>query len=362
MQLVTRTELAHCPYWQQAFAHEHKDHRYYEIVEDTIRQGFDYRYFIIKDAGGTVRSIQPCFMLDQDLFQGAGAPLRRIAGVIRRVWPRFMRLRTLMIGCAAGEGQLDAGGRSNPAVLQSWASAINAQAQEQRTPLIVLKEFPARYRSVLGCFVRTGFTCIPSFPMTRLNINYASFDDYMIRALSSKTRKDLRKKFRIAARFPPIEMSIVDDVSDVIEEIYPLYLSVYQRSEFRFEKLTREYFCRLAQEMPDKVRFFIWRQQGRVIAFSLCMVQSQTLHAEYLGLDYRVALDIHLYHYVFRDVVVWAMANGYRTFRSSGLNYDPKLHLKSPIGAARPVCPAYVAHPQCDLEAASSNIGTDPQR
>jgi len=27
--------------------------------------------------------------------------------------------------------------------------------------------------------------------------------------------------------------------------------------------------------------------------------------------------------------VTWAIANGYKNFRSSGLNYDPKLHLRS---------------------------------
>lgn len=81
--------------------------------------------------------------------------------------------------------------------------------------------------------------------------------------------------------------------------------------------------------MPDKVRYFIWRQDGRLVAFSLCMVEGDDIYAEYLGLDYTLALKLHLYHYAFRDVVSWAMANGYKNFRSSGLNYDPKLHLRA---------------------------------
>src|SRR5262249_34374282 len=46
------------------------------------------------------------------------------------------------------------------------------------------------------------------------------------------------------------------------------------------------------------------------------------------GLDYSVALRLHLYHYVFRDLVNWGISNGYKSFQSSGLNYDPKLHLR----------------------------------
>jgi hypothetical protein len=58
------------------------------------------------------------------------------------------------------------------------------------------------------------------------------------------------------------------------------------------------------------------------------MVHGDAIYAEYIGLDYNVALDLHLYHYVFRDMVGWAIANGYKWLRGSGLNYDPKLHLR----------------------------------
>src|SRR4029077_16099419 len=64
------------------------------------------------------------------------------------------------------------------------------------------------------------------------------------------------------------------------------------------------------------------------------------MHAEYLGLDYSVALRLHLYHYVFRDLVRWGIANGYKWLQSSGLNYDPKLHLRYQL---RPV-DLYVKH------------------
>jgi Peptidogalycan biosysnthesis/recognition len=328
VELVSRAALAHDPHWKQAFGHERKDHRYYEIVEDTIRQGFDYRYFVVRDSGG-VQAIQPCFLLDQDLLQGTGPRIQGVVERVRRLWPRFMRVRTLMVGCSAGEAHIDADDSPGQALMETLSASIVEHSRQQRAALIVLKEFPARYRAVFDCFRLRGFTRIPSLPMTRLDIAYASFDDYMNRALSSKTRKDLRKKFRIAERSPAIEMSVVDDVSMVIDDVYPLYLAVYERSSLRFEKLTKDYFCRLGQLMPEKVRFFIWRQDGRIIAFALCMTQDDAIYAEYLGLDYEVALKLHLYHYVFRDVVVWAMANGYRSFHSSGLNYDPKLHLKS---------------------------------
>ena len=48
----------------------------------------------------------------------------------------------------------------------------------------------------------------------------------------------------------------------------------------------------------------------KAVAFGECIVHGDTMYAEYLGLDYSVALQLHLYHYVFRDLVRWGMANG----------------------------------------------------
>jgi Peptidogalycan biosysnthesis/recognition len=329
VSVVSRRQLENCSHWRRSFASQHKDCRYYEIVEDTIHPEFDYRYFVIRDHQGEIQAIQPFFILDQDTLAGIQPNFGRLIDAIRRRWPRFMFMKTMMVGCAAGEAHLDDGDDSvRAAAARSLASAIMGHARALGARLIVLKEFPDQYRDALSCFVRGGFTRIPSMPHTRLNIAYADFDDYMQSALNSATRRKLRKKFKAAESGAPIELCVTNDVTSIIDEIYPLYLQVYERSKLRFEKLTKGYFCDLGTAMPDRVRFFVWRRQAKAVALGVCMVHGDTLFAEYLGLDYSVALDLHLYHYVFRDLVRWAIANGCAWFQSTGLNYDPKLHLR----------------------------------
>jgi len=233
-----------------------------------------------------------------------------------------------MVGCVAGEGHLDGDEAGNNARVELLASTIAEHTHGFGARLIVFKEFPARYRSALDCLIDHGFTRIPSLPMTRLCIDYENFEDYAKHALNSATRKKLRKKFEATARASPLELSIINDATPVIAQVYPLYLQVYKRSKLHFEKLTEQYFCDLGRRMGDKVRFFLWRQGGRIVAFTTCIVHGDAIYAEYIGLDYDVALDLHLYHYAFRDMVSWAIANGYKWFCSSGLNYDPKLHLR----------------------------------
>jgi len=329
IEICSRAELARYRHWQRAFANRRKDHRYYEVVEDTIRQGFDYRYFVIKDARGGVRAVQPFFILDQDLLAGLHPKIRAAADVVRGLWPRFMKMRALMVGCAAGEGHIDgtdgaAAGR-NAGIL---AAGIRGRARDLDVGLIVLKEFPAMYREPLEPFLDAGFVRFPSLPMVRLNIDYGSFEEYMRKALSANMRRNLRKKFKAAARAAPIEMSLIDDVAPVVDDACRLYLQVFERSKFRFEKLSREYFCGLARRMPDRTRFFAWRQRGRMVAFAMCIVHQDTISFEYLGLDYRIALDVHLYHYVIRDLLNWAMARDYKWVSSTAVNYDPKYHLR----------------------------------
>jgi hypothetical protein len=329
VEVISRRQVRYCRHWQQAFALQHKDHRYYEVVDDTIHPEFDYLYFAVRNSRGEIRAIQPFFILDQDIVAGARPHFGRLIDLVRREWPRFMYMKTMMVGCVAGEAHLDGGNDAvRAANAELLAGTITKHACALRVRLIVLKEFPKEYREALSCFVRAGFTRVPSMPLTQLNIAYSSFEHYTQSALNSATRSKLRRKFKATELDMSINLSVSNDISPIVDEIYPLYLNVYERSKLHFERLTKEYFCRLGQTMPDRVRFFVWRRGGKAVAFGECMVHGDTMFAEYLGLDYNVALKLHLYHYVFRDLVRWGIANGYKWFQSNGLNYDPKLHLR----------------------------------
>jgi hypothetical protein len=123
-------------------------------------------------------------------------------------------------------------------------------------------------------------------------------------------------------------MRVVTDPTPYIDEIYPLYLAVYAKSSLQFEKLTPEFLCKLGQRMPDKVLFFLWFRDKKLAAFNLCMVNGDAIVSEYIGFDYNVAFDLHLYYIAIRDVMTWAMANKCRWYCSTALNYEPKFHLR----------------------------------
>jgi hypothetical protein len=303
------------------------DHRFFELVDGTIRQDFEYWYLILERPGGDPRGIQPIFVHSQDLLGGITGPLASAIASVRRRTPGLLMLRTLMVGTPMGEGSLGTTGEDPWGYARALADALLPASRRLRAPLVVLKEFPAELRPTLQVFRDRGYTRIPSMPYVALDLDFRDFDEHMSRSLSSSVRKDLRRKFRDAAAGPPLVMEVTDDISDRVDELYPLYLQVYERSKLRFERVTPEYLAGLGRDMPDRTRFFVWTREGRPVAFNACTLHDGVLWAEYLGLDYRCALDLHLYFVVTRDEINWCCRNGVRRYCSTSLNYDPKLHL-----------------------------------
>jgi predicted N-acyltransferase len=276
-----------------------------------------------------VRAVQPFFVVDQDLLAGVSAGFKQTLVRVRGLWPRFMHTRTLMVGCAAGEGYLDGDDATRLATAEALGRFLPDVASRLKCAMIVLKEFPVKYRAPLQCLMDAGFARIPSMPMTTLDIGYRNFEDYLSNCLSPRTRGKVRRKLRAAERArPPITVEVVTDASPYVDHIYPLYEKVFERAPLQFEKLTREFLRDIGRRIPDKVRFFIWRQDSHIIAFGLCTVQGDRICHEYVGLDYSVAFELNLYYRVFHDIVEWAIANGYKRFYSGSLNYDPKWHLR----------------------------------
>ena len=326
-KVLTLAELQNCDAWKRAFQKKCKDHRYYEIVEETLKCGFEHHYLAVETRSGDVLAIQPVFFVRQNLVEGVPGKIHSIVDAIRKIFPRFLTMRVLMVGCAAGTGDLGACDEKDEAwVANALHGSLRIYAKQNKASLVVFKDFPANYRLALGALVSNEYARIPSMPMTRLPLTYANWDEYF-HTLSKATRKDLRRKFRKTEGALTIEMEVVNDVTPIVDEIYPLYLAVHERSQLKFETLTKDYFRAAGQRMPDDARFFIWRQNAKIVAFSFCLVCGDAIYDECIGLDYGVALDLHLYFYTLRDIISWALQQGLKYYYSNPLNYEPKLHL-----------------------------------
>jgi hypothetical protein len=324
------------------------DHRYYEVVHKTLGHDFSLFYLVLHNGAGRFRGAQPFFVVDQNILAGVQGKVADFAERVRGRYPKFLTLKTLMLGNPAGPGGLGmvaSARREDEAADRFWFTAALGEALAQYgarhgVRIVVFKDFPAEFRGAMEGLLETSagapdFVRIPSMPMTGLHIGpYASFEEYLTRALSKATRKNLRRKFKATAG-EKIEMTVTRDISDCVEEVHRLYLQVYGRAGMKFEKLTPAYFLELARQMPDRVRFFLWRRAGELLAVSITLVREKaeagypsSLIDLYLGMEYPLALDLHMYFVTMRDILDWCIANKIDTYYSTPLNYDAKLHFR----------------------------------
>ncbi len=255
-----------------------------------------------------------------------------------------------MLGNPAGPGALGIVPSKNPEnrdrdyhwFTNALGEALEKYSAHHRVRIVVFKDFPVESRDAMTGLLDASagspdFVRIPSMPMTGLHIApYRSFEDYMTKALSKATRKNLRRKFKATAG-EKIEMTVTQDISDCVDEVHRLYLQVYGRAAMKFEKLTPDYFLELTRRMPDRVRYFLWRRAGKIVAVSITLVrfvstapdaQPSSLIDIYLGMEYPLALELHMYFVTMRDILEWCIANKIATYYSTPLNYDAKLHFR----------------------------------
>ena len=316
--------------WAMGLAHAANDHRYYELTHESLGHQFEHYYVLLQDHLGETRAIQPFLIVDQDVATGLPGAARQLLHRVREAFPSALLVRMLMVGCAAGEGHLVRDNRTGGDcwVAEALRECLRPLARQMKASMIVFKDFPKQYRAPLETLRAGGYTRVPSMPGSRLDLDFADFEQYLQTRLSHKTRKNLRLKYRQAAGGPRLDMQVVSDISPYVDEVFPLYEQVVRKSKYRFEELTKAYFYKLGRTMKDRTVFFIWRQNGRAVAFSSCVCYEGVLRDHYIGLDYEVALKHHLYFVTWRDIFTWAVQNGCHSYYSAPLNYEPKYHLR----------------------------------
>ncbi|MDD5349166.1 MAG: GNAT family N-acetyltransferase [Chthoniobacteraceae bacterium] len=303
--------------WNAAFAGRCLDARYYEALEASLAGQFDFRYAVLENARTGQSAIQPFFFADQEITAGLPKRLRWLG--------RLPRVKMAVAGCAAGEGELAC---AEPWALEALEETLAQCARREGARILLFKDFPARYRPLFAALHRRGYRRVPSMPGATLALDFSSFEEYLQTRVGADARSNLRRDLRTGARGGALTLEVVRDAAPSLGEITPLYLQTHEQSDFQFERLNAAYFAELGRRMPDRTRFFLWRNaEGRLLAFALCLVHGGVLHYLNVGLDYPEALERHLYFIVWRDLVTWALQQGLRSIETGQLNYEVKRRL-----------------------------------
>src|SRR5258708_17823782 len=293
--------------WANAWSQHAKGNRFNEVVEQGLSDQFEQRYFVLVNSRREQVSIQTFFVIKQDLTVGLPKTMRSTVTRLRRRWRSLFFMQMLMVGSPAEESLLDC---EEPWAVEALRMALERYARQARIGLVLLKDFPAEYRELLKVFTSQNYQRIPGLPGVKLELDFSCFEEFMAKKLSKGYRKNLRRKFKVLESLPPVTLEVHNGCTpEQVDEIFPLYWDVDQRPRLSFEVLNREYLIRLGQSMPHSIPFFLCRQEGRLVAFNMGIVQDEVIDDLYVGFDYEAASKLNLYFLTWRVGVEWSVQN-----------------------------------------------------
>ncbi len=323
-KVVSRIEEIPVSDWESVYPKALEGYRFFQAMDDSNLEQFS-TYYILVYRDGRPAGAASCFLMNYSLDTTVQGLLKTVSSFLRKVFPGVLDTKTLMCGSPIGPGRMGVAGNAQD-VFGAIYKAIDAIAEKEKVAIVAFKEFDSSYRGLFSGLADQGFHRFDSFPNTDKEIHYKDFDAYLM-SLSYKTRYDLKRKFKKVDGHVPIDLEMTHHLGGALEEAYGLYRQVIVKHPVEFEVLPREFFANVSKHMPEETRFFLWRMGGKLVAFAFCLVSSDYLLDYYLGLDYSVAYEYHLYFVRFKDIMNWCIQNGIRKYEMGCTNYDPKKRL-----------------------------------
>lgn len=307
--------------WNRLFPDILEDYYFLKSLEDSKIDQFEFRYILVYDNEKLVGAAA-CFLMDYPLDIVVEGFTKKFLNIIKKISPKFVNPRTLLCGVPTGQGRLGIFGDVDR-VISTICTGLEKIAKEEKASLIFFKDFDSTYAQ---SFDKMGFSKFSSLPNTIMDIHFKNFDEYL-NTLSYASKNGLKRKLKKNNNIK-FDLEILNELKeDTINRIYELYLETVSKHALNFEILPKDFFQNISKNMLQETRYFLWRLDNKIIAFALCLVKDSYFIDYYLGFDYSVAHQYHLYFIRFRDLLNWCIENKIKKYEMGVTGYEAKRRL-----------------------------------
>jgi len=325
IKIVRKIEEIPAEDWDKVFPNVLESYDLFKTLDESDFGQFTFYYIMVYDRKMPVGATA-CFLTDYSLDTSIKGPLKRITSSIKRRMPNIFSIKALVCGSPVGQGRIGIAGHAD-GVINAILRCMEHIARKNRAAIVAFKDFDKTYTKILDPLQKDGFSRFDSLPVAELNVRFKDFEEYL-KTLSSATRYDLRRKFKKADDHVPVDLEITERLEDgVLQDVYGLYLDIVAKHDMGFELIPVDFFKNISKNMPDNTKFFLWRIDGKPVAFLFCLVSKDLLIDFYVGFDYSVAYRYHLYFIKFRDVLNWCIKHGITKYEMGTTGYEPKRRL-----------------------------------
>lgn len=303
----------------------------FRTLEESALDNFELFYILAKDEDAKLLAIFPFYFMNYPLNTSVQGPLKKITSQLAKIFPNIFTIKLIICGCPIVDyADIGLVKQDYQKTLKAIMAKLDELCLQKKINIIAFKDFRKdRYGHIVQFLLANGFFEIPTFPCAQLDIQFKNFDEYLM-SLSSATRKDMRRKLKKAG-FDKMQLGIQDNISEISDEIYRLYANAVAASSVSFEKLKKDFFVNVSTYMPGIAKFFIYKIDGKIVAFNLVFVKDKTCIDKYIGFDYDVCPANKLYFTTWALNINWCIQNGIATYQVGQTDYDAKIRLGSKL-------------------------------
>jgi len=311
--------------WDTFFPNILEDHSFFKALDESCFDQFSFYYILVYKNDAPIAAAS-CFIMDFPLDISVTGPFKTMTNGIKKLMPGLINPKVVVCGLPMGAGRIGVISPSYEAI-EKINEGIEVIAKENRASLIFYKDFSASYEEFLKPILKEGYTRIESLPNTEMEINFNNFDEYL-KTLSPSSREGLKRNFKKVDNKVKFSLEMVNALDEtILPQVYGLYLQTFDNHELGFEKLPMEFFRKIAQNMPNETKFFLWRVDGKLVTFALCLVRGDYFIDYYLGFDYSLNNQYYLYFIRFRDLLKWCVEHGIQRYEMGQTSYEAKRRL-----------------------------------
>lgn len=314
--------------WDAVFGDIPESYLFFKTLENSEFSEFRFFYLVI-ESDNEIVFIAPLFSADFNLAIAVDGWFSKFVKSIRRVFPRFLIIKTLFCGSPFGEHGvlgIKRGFKGNLDIIPLLLEGLKNCAVKANAPLVIFKDFLKQDTLFLDALIKNGYSRVESFPAVVLELNFTSFAEYL-KSLSGSARRDLNRKLKQAYSRGKIEVEVVQNVESQIDRIFELYENTYHKGATKFEHLTKKFFLQVTRDLSPHTRFFLYYVDGRLAAFNLCFVYDNFFIDKFVGFDYEISKQYNLYFFSQAYNIKWCLNNSLCYYYSGQTNYEPKMRL-----------------------------------
>ena len=311
--------------WNKVFPETLENYFFCKTLDESHFDQFSFFYIMVYE-GDVPIGAAPCFTMRFPLDITVAGPFKAVVDAVKKVLPAVLNPKALICGLPMGQGRIGMAG-DRQRVMRAIHDSLETLARREKASMIFFKDFTGEYDDLLGPFLKKGFFKIEGLPNTDMRVRFRSFEEFL-KTLSPVSRSGIKRKFKQIDGKVKFDLDIVTHLDEAaLSEVHGLYLQTVRKNDDGLEIVPKEFFRNISRNMPQQVKYFLWRKDRNMVAFALCLVSAGDCIDYYLGFDYAVAYQYHLYFVRFRDLMEWCIAHGIKRYEMGQTGYEPKKRL-----------------------------------